>query len=195
VPTLLLLNGAPGAGKSTLARRWADTRPLSLVLDVDRLRALLGAWQDDVLAAGRRARRLAVAAAWAQLEEGGDVVVPQLLVRRELVEELDGLATAAGARLVEVVLTASAEDLADRLAHRVATAAAGAAGAAGSRPDGADPWSALEDGPPTVERLRVLADAVEALVATRPATHRVASVPGDVDATLARLVAAVGTTG
>jgi len=192
VPTLLLLNGAPGAGKSTLARRWADTRPLSLVLDVDRLRALLGAWQDDVLAAGRRARRLAVAAAWAQLEEGGDVVVPQLLVRPELVEELDGLATAAGARLVEVVLTASAEDLADRLARRVATAVAGAAG---SRPDGADPWSALEDGPPTVERLRVLADAVEALVATRPATHRVASVPGDVDATLARLVAAVGTTG
>ena len=192
MPTLLLLNGAPGAGKSTLARRWADTRPLSLVLDVDRLRALLGAWQDDVLAAGRRARRLAVAAAWAQLEEGGDVVVPQLLVRRELVEELDGLATAAGARLVEVVLTASAEDLADRLARRVATAVAGAAG---SRPDGADPWSALEDGPPTVERLRVLADAVEALVATRPATHRVASVPGDVDATLARLVAAVGTTG
>jgi len=192
VPTLLLLNGAPGAGKSTLARRWADTRPLSLVLDVDRVRALLGAWQDDVLAAGRRARRLAVAAAWAQLEEGGDVVVPQLLVRRELVEELDGLATAAGARLVEVVLTASAEDLADRLARRVATAVAGAAG---SRPDGADPWSALEDGPPTVERLRVLADAVEALVATRPATHRVASVPGDVDATLARLVAAVGTTG
>ncbi|HWK91908.1 MAG TPA: AAA family ATPase [Luteimicrobium sp.] len=192
MPTLLLLNGAPGAGKSTLARRWADTRPLSLVLDVDRLRALLGAWQDDVLAAGRRARRLAVAAAWAQLEEGGDVVVPQLLVRPELVEELDGLATAAGARLVEVVLTASAEDLADRLARRVATAVAGAAG---SRPDGADPWSALEDGPPTVERLRVLADAVEALVATRPATHRVASVPGDVDATLARLVAAVGTTG
>ncbi|MFC8731826.1 AAA family ATPase [Luteimicrobium sp. NPDC057192] len=190
MPTLLLLNGAPGTGKSTLARRWADTRPLSLVLDIDRLRALLGAWQDDVLAAGQRARRLAVAAAWAQLSSGGDVVVPQLLVRPELVEELDGLATAAGARFVEVVLTASPEELAARLADRI-----GASGSGGSGSGDADPWSALEDGPPTVERLRVLADAVEGLVATRPGTHRVVSAPGDVDATLGRLVAAVGAAG
>ena len=186
MPTLLLINGAPGAGKSTLARRWADTRPLSLVLDVDRIRAMLGAWQDDVLAAGQRARRLAVATAWAQLESGGDVVVPQLLARPELVEELDGLATAAGARFVEVVLTASPEDLAARLADRIGT------GGPGDGRADADPWSALEDGPPTVERLRVLADAVEGLAATRPGTHRVVSVPGDVDATLASLVAAVG---
>ncbi|MGC5167412.1 AAA family ATPase [Luteimicrobium sp. DT211] len=185
MPTILLLGGAPGTGKSTLAHRWADARPLTLVLDVDRIRGLLGAWQDDVGAAGLRARRLAVAAAWAQLEAGGDVVVPQLLTRPELADELDGLATVAGARFVEVVLTAEPDDLARRLAARI-----------GARPpDGdADPWSALE-GEPTVERLTELTAAVDAYAATRPGTLRITSVPGDVDATLARLTSAVATSG
>ena len=89
MPTLLLLNGAPGTGKSVLARRWADSRPLSPVLDLDRLRSTLGAWRDDVLAAGRRARLVALGAAEAQLRVGGDVVVPQLLARPDLVEALD----------------------------------------------------------------------------------------------------------
>ena len=185
MPTLLLLNGAPGSGKSTLARRWVDSRPLALVLDIDRLRGMLGAWQDDVPAAGRRARTLAVAAAWAQLRSGGDVVVPQLLARPDFLEELDGLAVAAGARFVEVVLTADPDDLAARLATRVEAGGPGA---------DVDPWSALE-GLPTAERVRELADAVDALVVARPGTHRVASVRGDVDATLADLEAVAGAAG
>jgi len=111
--------------------------------------------------------------------------VPQLLARPELVEALDAVCGATGARFVEVVLTAEPADLVDRLAARVTALGSGA---------DADPWSALE-GPPTVDRVRELAERVDALVATRPGTHRVVSVPGDVDATLARLVAAVEATG
>ena len=73
---LMFLTGAPGSGKSTLARLLVVERPLALLLDLDTLRAQLGDWRADPTAAGIRTRRLALAAARAQLELGGDVVVP-----------------------------------------------------------------------------------------------------------------------
>ncbi len=78
---LVFLTGAPGSGKSTLARLLVDARSLALLLDLDTLRAQLGDWKADPDAAGIRARLLALAAARAQLELGGDVVVPQFLRR------------------------------------------------------------------------------------------------------------------
>src|SRR6476469_9691128 len=79
VPRLILLNGPPAAGKSTLARRWADDHPGTLLLDIDLLRTMVAGWQDDLLGAGARIRTTALATAAAYLGEGGDVVVPQLL--------------------------------------------------------------------------------------------------------------------
>jgi predicted kinase len=38
MPRMILLNGPPSCGKSTLARRYAQEHPLSLNLDVDRIR-------------------------------------------------------------------------------------------------------------------------------------------------------------
>ena len=42
MPHLVLINGAPASGKSTLARMYADEHPLTLALDIDVLRAMLG---------------------------------------------------------------------------------------------------------------------------------------------------------
>ena len=44
---LVLLNGPPAVGKSTLARRYADVHPLTLGLEIDTVRALRGAWLED----------------------------------------------------------------------------------------------------------------------------------------------------
>lgn len=104
LPRLVLLNGAPGAGKSTVARRWADDHPLSLVLDIDTVRSLLGGWAADRTAAGLVARDLAVAMALTHLRAGCDVVVPQHLGRAEFIERLAETAREAGARFLEVVL-------------------------------------------------------------------------------------------
>jgi chloramphenicol 3-O-phosphotransferase len=46
---LVLLNGAPSTGKSTLARLYAERHPLTLALDLDLLRAMLGGWLACVL--------------------------------------------------------------------------------------------------------------------------------------------------
>ncbi|MGH3734721.1 MAG: AAA family ATPase [Micromonosporaceae bacterium] len=63
MPRLIVLNGPPGCGKSTIAEMYAERHPFALNLDIDRLRAQLGRWRDDPGAAGLLARRIALAAA------------------------------------------------------------------------------------------------------------------------------------
>lgn len=38
VPRVIMLNGPPGCGKSTLARRYVGEHPFTLNLDIDRIR-------------------------------------------------------------------------------------------------------------------------------------------------------------
>jgi hypothetical protein len=75
IARLILINGAPGVGKSALARRFAREHSLALVVDIDLLRTQLGQWEaheESKLAA----RNLAVALVEAHLTAGRDVLVP-----------------------------------------------------------------------------------------------------------------------
>ena len=104
---LILLNGAPGVGKSTLARRHADDHPLTLVLDIDIVRSLLGP-TDDITSSWLAARALALAMAACHLRAGHDVVVPQYLGRPEFIEQLRSVAGDTDAVFTHVVLTVDA---------------------------------------------------------------------------------------
>jgi adenylate kinase family enzyme len=57
VSRLIHLNGPPGIGKSTLARRYVADHPGVLNCDIDVLRSLIGGWESGFAEAGRSSGR------------------------------------------------------------------------------------------------------------------------------------------
>lgn len=101
---LIHLNGPPGIGKSTLARRFVDAHPGVLNADVDVLRTLVGGWQGEFDRAGALIRPAALAMIEAYLRTGNDVVFPQMLIDPVELARFERAATNAGARFVERML-------------------------------------------------------------------------------------------
>jgi predicted kinase/RimJ/RimL family protein N-acetyltransferase len=176
-PRLVLLNGPPGIGKSTLSRRYVDAHPGTLDLDVDRLRGFVGGWRERFDETGEVVRPVALAMLTAHLRGGRDVVLPQLLADTGEIAKFEQAAHDGGGTFVHVVLLDDEETSVDRFARR----------------DGDDPWHrhvldlvADRDGD---DGLRALHRRLLAVLAQRPEAVVVDSVEGEVDTTYERLVA------
>lgn len=106
MPRLIHLNGPSRVGKSTLARRYGDEHPGTLVLDIDVIAGLIGGWRDDFFSVLRVARGHGRALALRHhLSQGHDVVLPQLVTSHDRDLGFDDIARQAEADYIEVVLT------------------------------------------------------------------------------------------
>ncbi|HKC27161.1 MAG TPA: AAA family ATPase [Jatrophihabitans sp.] len=119
---LIVLNGPPGIGKSTIARRYVDDHPFALDVDIDSIRRLLGRWRDDAARAGLLARAMTLTLAREHLRGGYDVVLPQYLGRTEFLEQAERVATETGARFFEFVLTDNRDEVVRRFNARTEAA-------------------------------------------------------------------------
>lgn len=174
---LVLLNGPPASGKSTISARLVDRRPLALHLDIDVVRGNLGRWMDDPSAAGIAARALAIAMARAHLVGGYDVFVPQFLGRPEFINELSLLALDVEARFVEIALMIDRDLAQDAFSERSATA----------REQTHRDAAVLVERSPADDAIGEMFDRYVALIEQRPRARRIEVVRGDIDETARRV--------
>ncbi|HOQ53677.1 MAG TPA: AAA family ATPase [Micropruina sp.] len=116
--TLILLNGPPRVGKSTLAARYADLHPGTLCLDIDSLHYLIGGWRDIGAQVHDLLRPLALAMTHTHLAGGNDVIVPQYVADPDAVAAFELLAHRTGATFCEVVLMSTRDEAIERFADR-----------------------------------------------------------------------------
>lgn len=171
IARLILLNGPPASGKSTLARRFADEHPLTLCLDVDVVRGLLGDWVSRPQEAGLLARQMATEMARVALSSDRQVIVPQFLAKADFIVELETLADATGAAFVELALTARIDDVVAWFSVRSADP---------ETPAHRDAQELL-DRSGGVEELRPLLGPWQRLVDSRPGVRRLTARRGDID--------------
>ncbi|MGO8957925.1 MAG: AAA family ATPase [Streptosporangiaceae bacterium] len=180
MPSLILLNGPPAAGKSTLAQRYADEHPLTLNLDIDRIRGMLGQWRGNLPQSGLLARKVAIAAASVHLAGGHDVVVPQLVARLAFIEQLEVAARDCAARFCEVFLLGDRASLQARYRERARVAGAAV---------GKDPAVSADR---TDAELAQTYDELLAVIDARPAMAVIQAREGDIEQAYRDLLASLG---
>ena len=103
-PSLILLNGPLGIGKSTLAKMYSESHPLALNLDIDLICGYLGQWREHWAESAKLAWDMACQMAKVALTAKSDVVVAHPTWQPERFRHLEELATATNAKLHEILL-------------------------------------------------------------------------------------------
>lgn len=177
-PKLIILNGAPGVGKSTLAEKYADMHPLTLKLDIDVIRRFISNYREQFRESARLSKNLAVAMARTHLESGHDVVIAQCYRKPEDLEALEKLAEDCDVSFHEFLLSLPKEEAIARFIKR---------GQAEGAPDGFLPDGLVTRGGGRA-KLESMYDEMMATVSHRPRTIVIEPLFDDTEGTYTELM-------
>ena len=131
-PSLILLNGPLGIGKSTLAKMYSERHLLALNLDIDLIRGSLGRWREHRVESAKLAWEMACQMGRVALAAGSNVTVAHAIQRPEPFRYLEELAAETGSNLYEILLIAPK----DEAIRRFITRGQASGYELGYRPDG-----------------------------------------------------------
>ena len=171
-PKLIHLNGTPGAGKTTMARRYIAEHPLALMVSTDDIISCIGKWLDNEPEAWELAFSLAKNMIQTHLASGHDVIVPHLLMYAEDAQAMEQIAKNCDATYYEFVLITDKEECVRRMYAR------GTWGEPGS------PTLTKEDRP----IIEDLFDKVQKTLPARPLMVEITSATGDVVGTYQQIM-------
>lgn len=97
---LIILNGSPAAGKSTVAKKLHEAMPMSLLADVDLWRTLVSGWKENRTESLALAYKYTVGAVGAYLKTGHDVIVDKAILSDDSV--IDALVESGKANFADV---------------------------------------------------------------------------------------------
>lgn len=177
-PKLIIINGALGVGKSTIAEKYASEHPLTLKLDIDELRRWISNFREEKEISGPLSKKIACEVARVHLQAGYDVVISQIFIHEEPLDNLEKVAQDAGADFYEFLLAISKEDAIRRFIER---------GKADGYADGFSPGGLVTLGGKE-KKLEQMYDDLMTLIAKRPQTIFINSEEGDAESTYQRLL-------
>lgn len=116
---LIILNGACGVGKSTVAQKLHAEMPMSFLLVIDAWWKQISNWRENRKESQRLVYKVAFAAIDAYLEEGKDVIVDKAILNDvKTLDSLVGLGEKHGAQVYEFILVADKRVVLERAAER-----------------------------------------------------------------------------
>lgn len=177
-PKLIILNGSLGIGKSTLAKRYGEEHPLTLVLDIDNVWAMLSHWRQEKELSAPLSKRMAIEMARTNLQAGHDVIIPQILQTTELADSFKKLAKDCNANYFEVLLNVSKEEAIRRFIKR---------GKEQGSPTGFRPGGIIDTSGREL-KLAKMYDNMTEVVNSRPHVIKIEPVLGDIDGTYQDLI-------
>jgi predicted kinase len=177
-PKLIILNGALGVGKSTLAEKYAEEHPLTLKLDIDEVRRWISHFREEKEISGPLSKKIAGEIARVHLQAGYDVVISQIFIQQEYLESLENITKESGADFCEFLLSIPKEDSIRRFIAR---------GKASGYPDGFNPGGLVDLGG-REKKLEQMYDDMMLMSSKRPNTKIIEAVEGDIQGTYTKLL-------
>lgn len=177
-PKLIVINGCPGVGKSTLSQKYVDNHPMALNLDIDQIWCMIGQWQQTRPESFEQKMLLSYAMAEAHLQAGYDVIVAQHLNEGRFYEQFEKIASATGTGLIEIALRNDLEKAIERFIDR---------GKKSGHPDGFRPGGIM-DTEGRIAKIKKMHEEVEIQIRKRPHMKVVEVKEGAIEHTYHRIL-------